>query len=148
MDSIQKDLMNLKNDPKDNIEKYSVFPIIAGILLVFTGLISIIGWILFMNTDVSLLGDLLKQIQETVPSYNIEDLKNFISVCSSIGIVVSIFPILGGILSAKKKLWGISLTSSIFGFVVIIPFFFLLFIPLISMILLIVSRRYFKNIQN
>lgn len=148
MDSIQKDLMNLNNKPDDNIEKYTVFPIIAGILLVFTGLISIIGWILFINTNVSLLGDLLKQIQETVPSYTIEDLKNFISVCSSIGIVISVFPILGGILSVKKKLWGISLTSSIFGFVVIIPFIFLIFIPLISMILLIVSRKYFNNLHN
>ena len=101
-----------------------------------------------MNTDVSLLGDLLKQIQETIPAYTIEDLKNFISVCSSIGIVVSIFPILGGILSFKKKLWGISLTSSIFGFFVIIPFIFLIFIPFISMVLLILSRRYFKNIHN
>jgi hypothetical protein len=148
MDSIQKDLMNINNKPDDNNEKYTIFPIIAGILLVFTGLISIIGWFLFLNMDVSLLGDLLKQIQETVPSYTIDDLKNFISVCSSIGIVVSIFPILGGILSIKKKLWGISLTSSIFGFVVIIPFIFLIFIPLISMILLIISRRYFKNIHN
>jgi membrane protease YdiL (CAAX protease family) len=148
MDSIQKDLMNVNNKSDDNIEKYTVFPIIAGILLVFTGLISIVGWILFLNMEVSLLGDLLKQIQETVPSYSIDDLKNFISICSSIGIVVSIFPILGGILSIKKKLWGISLTSSIFGFVVIIPFIFLIFIPLISMILLIISRRYFKNIHN
>lgn len=148
MDSIQKDLMNINNKTDDINEKYTVFPIIAGILLIFTGFISIIGWILFSNMDVSFLGDLLKQIQETVPSYTIDDLKNFISVCSSIGIVVSIFPILGGILSIKKKLWGISLTSSIFGFVVIIPFIFLIFIPLISMILLIVSRRYFKNIHN
>jgi hypothetical protein len=148
MDSIQKDLMNLNNKSDDIIEKYTVFPIIAGILLVFTGLVSIIGWIMFLNMDVSLLGDLLKQIQETVPSYTIDDLKNFISVCSSIGIVISIFPILGGILSIKKKLWGISLTSSIFGLVVIIPFIFLIFIPLISMILLIISRRYFKNIHN
>ena len=148
MDSIQKDFKNLYNKPDDNIGKYTLFPIIAGILLVFTGLISIVGWILFMNMDVSLLGDLLKQIQEAVPSYTIDDLKNFISVCSSIGIVVSIFPILGGILSVKKKLWGISLTSSICGFIVIIPFIFLIFIPLISMILLIISRRYFKNIHN
>ena len=134
--------------PDGYIEKRSSFPLIAGILLIITGVISIAGWILFKNIDESLLGDLLKQIQVTVPSYTIEDLKNFISVCSLIGIVVSIFPILGGILSVKKKLWGVAITSSVIGLVVIIPVIILIFIPLISMILLIFSRHEFKKSSN
>lgn len=139
------DSMNLNIPPYEYYEKHTSFPLIAGILLIFTGLVSIAGWILFKNTDVLLLGDLLKQIQETVPSYTMEDLKNFISVCSLIGIVVSIFPILGGILSVKKKLWSVALTSSIIGFLVIVPVIILIFLPLISMILLIVSKKEFKK---
>ena len=145
MEPEKTDLSNLNILPDENIEKYSHSPMIAGILLIFTGVISIFGWILFMHPDESLLGDLLKQIQVTVPSYTMVDLKNFISVCSSIGIIVAIFPILGGILSIKKKLWGIALTSSIIGLFVIFPIFILIFIPLISMILLIVSRKEFRN---
>lgn len=145
MEPEKTDLMNLNMPPDEYIEKHSSFPLIAGILLIFTGFVSIAGWILFKNTDVSLLGNLLKQIQETVPSYTMQDLKNFISVCSLIGIVVSVFPILGGILSVKKRLWGVALTSSIIGLVVIIPVIILIFLPLISMILLIVSRKEFKK---
>ena len=142
------DSINL-NIPSDGyIGKYSSFPLIAGILLIFTGFLSIFGWILFMNIDESLLGDFLIQIQETVPSYTISDLKNFISSCSLIGIVVSIFPILGGILSIKKKMWGVVLISSIIGFVVIMPIFILIFIPFISTILLIVSRKEFQKSSN
>ena len=146
MEPEKTDFMNLNIPPEGYIEKRFSFPLIAGILLIFTGVVSITGWILFMNMDESLLGDLLKQIQVTVPSYSIEDLKNFISVCSLIGIIISIFPILGGILSVKKKLWGVAITSSIIGLVIIMPVIFLIFIPLISMILLIVSRKEFlKN---
>lgn len=145
MEPEKTDLSNLNISPDGYIVKHSSYPLIAGILLIFTGVISILGWILFMHTDESLLGDLLKQIQVTVPSYTMLDLKNFISVCSLIGIFVAIFPILGGILSIKKRLWGIALTSSIIGLFVIFPIFILIFIPLISMILLIVSRKEFKN---
>ena len=73
------------------------------------------------------------------------NLKDFISVCSLVGIVVSIFPILGGILSIKKKKWGVVFISSIIGVVVIIPLIILIFIPFILMILLIFTRKEFQK---
>ena len=145
MEPEKTDLLHLNMSPDGYIVEHSSYSLIAGILLIFTGILSIFGWILFMRIDESLLVDLLKQIQITVPSYTMIDLKNFISVCSLIGIFIAIFPILGGILSIKKRMWGIALTSSIIGLFVIFPIFILIFIPLISMILLIVSRKEFRN---
>jgi hypothetical protein len=145
MEPEKTDLMNLNMPPDEYNQKHFSFPLIAGILLIVAGVASIFGWILFMNTDESLLVDLLKQLQEVDPSYTMENVKNFISVCSLIGIVVSIFPILSGVISVKKKMWGVALTGSIIGFFTIIPFFILIFLPIISMILLIISRKEFKK---
>lgn len=145
MEPEKNNLMNVYMSPNVDDGKYSSLPLIAGILLIVTGVLSILGWIIFSNTDVSLLQDLLTQLQETIPSYTMEDLQNLIFVCSSIGIVVSIFPILSGILSVKKKMWGIALTGSILGIFSIIPIIFLIFLPVISMILLIISRTEFKR---
>jgi len=145
MEPEKTDLMNLNMPPDEYNQKHFSFPLIAGILLIVAGVASIFGWILFMNTSESILVDLLKQLQEVDPSYTMENVKNFISVCSLIGIVVSIFPILSGIISVKKKMWGVALAGSIIGLFAIIPLFILIFLPIISMTLLIISRKEFKK---
>jgi len=145
MEPEKTDLMNLNMPPDEYNQKHFSFPLIAGILLIVAGVASIFGWILFMNTSESILVDLLKQLQEVDPSYTMENVKNYISVCSLIGIVVSIFPILSGIISVKKKMWGVALAGSIIGLFAIIPLFILIFLPIISMTLLIISRKEFKK---
>ncbi len=125
-----------------NTAKHSSFPLIAGILLIIACIISITFWAPVMFIDTSLLENVsnLSQIQEIDPSFTIQDLKSFMSACALIGIVLSVFPLLGGILSISKKLWGIALASSIIGLFTVfgsIP-------SLIAMILLIISRQNFK----
>ncbi len=145
MEPEKTDLMNLNMPPDEYNQKHFSFPLIAGILLIVAGVASIFGWILLININESLLVNMLQQIQQTVPTYTMEDLKSFISVCSLIGIVVSIFPILSGIISVKKKMWGVALAGSIIGIFTILPFIMLIFLPIISMTLLIISRKEFKK---
>lgn len=133
---------DLKPNPYFEENKSSSKPLIAGILLIIACIISIIIWVPVMVIDVSMLESVvdISQMQEIDSSFTIQDFKNFMSTCALIGIVLSIFPLLGGILSIGKKLWGIALASSIIGL-----FTFFGSIPaLIAMILLIFSRKDFK----
>ena len=125
-----------------NPQKHSSFPLIAGILLIIACIISITFWAPVMFIDIAMLESVsnLSQIQEVDPSFTIQDFKSFMSTCALIVIVLSVFPLLGGILSIGRKLWGIALAGSIIGLFTIfgsIP-------SLIAMILLIISRQNFK----
>ena len=120
----------------------SLYPLIAGILLIIAFVISIIFWLPTIFIDASLLENMvdLSQFQQIDPSFTIEDVKNLITTCALIEIVLSVFPLLAGVLSIGKKLWGIALACSILGLLTIfgsIP-------SLIAMILLIVARKEFK----
>ena len=117
-------------------------PLIAGILLIIACVISIVIWAPVLLIDIDVLEQVvdLSQMQEIDPSFTLQDFKNLMSTCALIEIVVSIFPLLGGVLSIGKKLWGIALAGSIIGLFTIfgsIP-------SLIAMILLIISRKEFE----
>lgn len=133
---------DLNFDPYAEKNKSNPKPLIAGILLIIACIISVVIWAPVMVVDVVMLENVsnLSQLQEIDPSFTIQDFKSFMSACALIGIVLSVFPLLGGILSISKKLWGIALASSIIGLFTVfgsIP-------SLIAMILLIISRQNFK----
>ncbi len=124
----------------------SSYPLIAGILLIIGGILSIVLWLPIFAMDVSLLENVvdIAQFQQIDSSFTYEDVKGFLTTCALIGIVVSIFPILGGIISIKKKLWGIVLTCSIIGLTMFIPSIIGGVLSLVAMILLIMSKTEFK----
>ena len=125
--------------------KKSSMPMIAGILLIIAGIIAILFWIQFLTIDAATLESLIdiSQFEGLDPSINTEQIVGFLNTCAIIGCIIAIFPILGGILSLKRKLWGIALACSIIGLFSLGMLFSSSGLSLISMILLIVSRKEF-----
>ena len=126
--------------PKEKTSK----PLIAGILLILSGLIAILFWgSIVMSIDYIIETIDITQIEGMYPEFDIEDVKQGLQICGSIGIILSVFPILGGIFSIQRKLWGIALVGGIFGlftlgFIVVSPV-----MSLIGIILIFISKDEF-----
>jgi hypothetical protein len=122
------------------------YPLIAGIMLIIAGIIGIINWIQTFSLDATTLGSLfdINQIQEIYPQITYEQILGFLQTCAIIGIIISIFPIFGGILAVKKKLYYIALTGSIIGLFSIGIMFSSSVLSLIALVLLIISKKEFQ----
>jgi hypothetical protein len=120
-------------------------PLIAGILLIIAGLLGIYTWITasFFDLDPTIIESLRKSGAEI----SIEQLESILAICSGIGLILSIFPILSGILSIKRKNWSICIVMSIIGLFTIGPFFLSSFLSLIGLILIALSKNEF-NLNN
>lgn len=138
------DLDYLSTKPSKSTSSY---PLIAGILLIIAGIISIMLWIPVITMDISLIENVvdISQFQQIDPSFTVEDIKGFMTTCAIIGMVISVFPILGGILSVKRKLWGIALAGSIIGLTMFVPSIIGGALSLVAMIMLIYSRNEFSK---
>jgi hypothetical protein len=119
-------------------------PLIAGILLIIAGIMAILTWLLAFSVDISTILD-QSMFQEQNITITTEQLQSMVSICASIGVILSIFPLLGGILSIQKKLWGGALAGSIIGLFTIGPLFLSSLLSLISLILLIMAREQFQT---
>ena len=101
--------------------KKPLIPITAGILLILSGVLAIIVlWIpLFCNEQYIIYG--------------------------IIGCILSIFPILAGILAIKRKLWMISFIGSIIGlFTILTPLIESGILASIGFILIVISKKEFQ----
>lgn len=153
--------MDLRNEPnigetqpeKNNAnylsrqpQSRSSMPIIIGILLLISGGLSILFWVQFFTLDATTLGSFIdiSQLQQIDPTITIERLLGFLSTCAIIGCVIAVFPILGGILAFKKKMWSISLATSIIGLFSLGFLFTSSLLSFIAMILLIIYRKEFQ----
>lgn len=116
-------------------------PLIAGILLLIAGLLGVMTWIAALFMGGTAIDPSLLQTQDM--PFTVEQLQTMIQICATIGIILSIFPILGGILSIKKTLWGGALACSIIGLFCIGPVFISSIISLIALILLVMSKNQF-----
>ena len=123
--------------------KKSSLPIVAGVLLIIASIFALITWIPTLYLDVGTLEDLnyIDQFQQIDPSITPEQALGFLTTCAVIGIIVSIFPLLGGILSLKRKVFGIAVACSIIGLFSIGVLFFSSILCLIALILLVISRK-------
>ncbi len=136
----------LKN-PLQQSTNNRLYPKIAGILLIIAGILALIYWIQFLLFDSTMLESNIdiSQLQQLDPSLTIDRIVEILNTCAIIGCVLSIFPILGGIIAIKKKLWGISLVGSIFGLFTLGIFFTSSILSLIALILLIISKKEFQE---
>jgi len=136
----QKDDFNYSQKSQPN--KFSK-PFIAGILLLVAGTLGILNWVQLYTIDTATINSVIdiSQLSDMGTTITPEGLVSFIRSCSIIGIIISIFTILGGILSLKRKLWGIVLTCSIIGIGSVGLLFSSSLLSFIAMILLIVSRK-------
>jgi len=126
-------------DKESNNDNNSYKPMIAGILLLIAGLLGIYTWISasFFNIDPTI-------IEQSGVEITIEQIEAILGVCTIIGIILSIFPILGGILSIKRKMWGFCIVMSIIGLFTIGPFLISSIISLIGLILIALSKNEFN----
>ena len=135
---------SFKNETIKKPKQLTSKPIIAGIFLVLAGIIAILFW----GSIVLSIGTILEtmntpEIKEMYPEIDEVFVQQELQVCGTIGIVLSIFPILGGIFALKRKQWGISIVGGIIGlftlgFLVISPV-----LSLIGIILIFISKDEF-----
>ncbi len=138
----QKEFDNIQNHPEIPSKKSSL-PKVAGILLILAGILAIINWVPLLFLDIETIEGLnyIYRFQQIDPSITPEQVLGFLSICSIIGIIISIFPILGGILSIKRKLFGIALACSLIGIVSLGILFTSSILSIIGAILLIINRK-------
>jgi len=138
-----------KNDLKYSVQptsNKSILPTIVGFLLIIAGAIAIMNWLSVFLLDLTTLGTFydISQLQQISPSITPEQLLSFLKTCAAIGLVISIFPILGGLLAIKRKMWGISVACSIIGLLSIGILFTSSLFSFIAIIILFISKKEFQ----
>jgi len=136
---------NLKYSVQPTASK-SILPTIIGFLLIIAGALAMINWISFFLLDITTLGSYydISQLQQVYPNITLQQFLDFLRTCAAIGLVISIFPILGGLLAIKRKMWGISVACSIIGLLSIGIFFTSSLFSLIAIVILIISKKEFQ----
>jgi len=136
---------NVPENPNFNAAKIpaqkSSKPLIAGILLMIAGVLALVSWISVITMDVSMID--MSVLQELDPTITPERIQEILVICGTIGCILAIIPILGGILALKRKLWGISLAGGIVGLFTIGPIFASSILALIGLILVATSKKEF-----
>jgi hypothetical protein len=126
---------------------------IAGIFLIIAGLISILMWIGIASLDLLFIESaILPELQSIPVEYTLDELnsgsiKELLLICGSIGFFLSIFTILGGIMSLKKQMWKMALFGGILGILSIGPIFISSILSIIAVILIYISREEFQRIE-
>jgi hypothetical protein len=145
--------MMVKHNMQEEFQQYSSknsITIIAGILMIISGILSVLMWIGLASMDVSLIGSSILPEFESISSeygsiaFSEESIKDLFIICGSIGFFISIFTILGGIMSIKRQMWGIAIAGGILGLFTIGPLFSSSALSLIGLILVIVSKNEFQ----
>lgn len=154
--------MEIDNIPQDNSEIASKFSepnnmeqypfqkslkkgsktTIAGILLIVAGLLAIMSWISIIIIDVSMIDTSL--FQGVDPTITAEKVKDFYAICGTIGCILSVFPILGGIVTLKRKMRGLALVGGLIGLFMIGPLFASSILSLIGLIFVGLSKEEFQ----
>ena len=144
-ESVPNDQINYNDIPQQSSNRNS-YPLIAGLLLIIAGILGILNWISTFSLDAATLGSLIDitQLQEINPLISSEQIVSFLQTCAIIGIIISIFPILGGLLAINRKLYYIAVTGGILGLFSIGIAFSSSVLSLIGIILLILSKEQFE----
>lgn len=124
----------------------SSLPMVAGLLMIFAGVLALFNWFQTYSLDITTIESIidLNQIREIFPSATDEQIVGFFHNCAIIGIIISIFPILGGLFAIKRKMFGLTILCSVLGLFTIGILFSSSIFCFISLILLIISRQEFQ----
>lgn len=129
------------DEPNPTVKK-DLKPIIAAILLFLAGMFGLIQWGLIFSLDTT---SLYESTMPQMEGFNITsaDFAAILNTCAIIGIILSIFPILGGILAIQRKIWAGALACSIIGIFSIGFLGLTSILCIISIILLFISKNQF-----
>jgi hypothetical protein len=147
--SVDTDRPPEKDDFKYSVQpdsNKSYLPTIIGFLLIIAGMLAIINWISVFSLNIDTLSIYydISQLQQIYPNITSEQFLGFLQTCASIGIIISFFPILGGILAIKRKMWGISIACSIIGLFSIGILFTSSLFCFIAIIIIFISKKEFQ----
>ena len=121
--------------------------IVAGILLIIAGMISIVALVPYLTIDDAAIDDLRENdddFNKYAENKTNEEIKNEYVSSGTMGIIISFFPILGGIFALVKKGWLISLVGGLIGILfsaVVIS----IILALIAFLLIIFSKKEFQQ---
>ena len=140
---------NVIDDPFQQPSNKSSKPLIAGILLMIAGGLSILMWLSLAAIDVSFIETFIMPELGLAPEYesialSAESIKELFVICGTVGFFLSVFAILGGIMSVRRQLWGLVLAGGILGLFTIGPVFISSILSLIAIILVAISRKEFQ----
>lgn len=113
-------------------------PMIAGILLIIAGIVGILSYVQFFVDAESQISLFIENLDMTI-----DEARNILTICGSVGIILSIISILGGILSYKRKKWGIAISCGIIGIFAIGDLFISSVLCFIAILLLTISKDEF-----
>jgi len=141
---------NLIDDPFQQPSNKSSKPLITGILLIIAGGLSILMWLSLAAIDVSFIESfIMPELGSMPPEYesialSADMIKELFVICGTIGFFLSVFAILGGIMSLRRQLWGLVLAGGILGLFTIGPVFISSILSLVAIILVATSRKEFQ----
>ena len=126
----------------------------AGILLIISGVISILTGIVFVMIATILPGIFSSmsssmsqdQFPHNYSNYSamIQNMSGIYVVCGIIIIVFAIFAILGGIMALQRKMWALALVGAILG-LLSFGFFISSILSIIAIVLLAISKSDFDK---
>lgn len=136
------DLPSVGVSDKENDRGKSSFPTIAGVLFILAGVFSLLTWAsLFFFNFASLDLSIFQQEGANITAAQIRTILN---VCSTVGIVLSIFPLLGGVFAFSKKRWNIAVVGGIVGMFTIGPVFVSSILSFVGVVLIALSKDKFQ----
>jgi hypothetical protein len=118
----------------------STMPLIAGIFLIIAGLLGLFTW----SSALALDSSMLQSVLPADSPISVEQLQSILTTCGIIGCILSIVTLAGGIVSVKRKAWGLAVVGGILGLFTIGPVLLGSIISLIGLIIVIISRKDFQ----
>jgi len=118
--------------------------------LMIAGCLSIPMWLSLAAIDVSFIESfIMPELGSMAPEYesialSADMIKELFVICGTVGFFLSVFAILGGIMSVRRQLWGLVLAGGILGLFTIGPVFISSILSLIAIILVAISRKEFQ----
>jgi len=136
----------------------SSYPTIAGILLLLAGALGIISGIYYAYIG-SIFTNLMDYYPDitTLPEYenitistpgfydSFGIVQGIFIICGVIVIIFSIFALIGGLASIKRKMWGLALACAVLGLFSIGFIFISSILSLIALILIAISKKEFET---
>ncbi len=126
--------------PEQGIGHTNSLPMIAGILLILAGMLGLFTWAAAFALDPSMIQAILPQNSPITA----EQLQSVFVLCGAIGCVCSILTLAGGIVTLKRKAWGLAIIGSVLGLFSIGPIFIGSILSLIGLILVALSKKEFQ----
>jgi Na+-translocating ferredoxin:NAD+ oxidoreductase RnfD subunit len=138
----KKTELNFGQESFEQSSKKSNMATIGGTLLIIAGALSLITWVSILTVDISLIDTSL--IAQEGFAITPEQIQSVLITCGSIGCILSIFPILGGIVTLKRKMRGLALVGGLIGLFLIGPLFASSILSLIGLIFVGLSKEEFQ----